>query len=388
MEYTYETHLRGSNARIDVSTRFEDAENNYCDPDNYYIKIYDNHFPKEPVEVLENLQDWQEWRDFLEKNAAWKPSKVFGKDPLPTENKDEPFELPEKGHTYFVEDDGFHELAMSMFKNAEELHNEIVKGREERTSRIMSEMKETKEGLKDCFSDVAKAVNDKLDHENPCREIHFENPMYSTKEELRNALSGYGFELYEFEDSPNHLDITSIINKIHQAGYQKGVNEAYKEGYDAGVRDSSEYVEISVDGDTHKLILSAAKVQEEILKKVPRKSAMVDKKDAINPPHYKSFLDQYQWIETMCRLQRFKDNPEQFEAAIELQVRKYLDRCGRKDARLQELEKALWYLKFLVAYVKGGSQPIHVSEVEDILSGKLSLDDELSGTLVYRSSNE
>jgi hypothetical protein len=235
MEYTYETHLRGSNARIDVSTRFEDVENNYCEPDTYYIKIYDNHFPKESVEVLENLQDWQEWRDFLEKNAAWKPSKVFGKDPIETNaSAGEPFELPEKGHTYFVEDDGFHELAMSMFKSSEDLRKE---------SRIMLEMQETKQGLA----------------------------------------------------------------------------------------------------------------------------------DAINPPHYQSFLDQYQWIETMCRLQRFKDNPEQFEAAIELQVRKYLDRCGRKDARLQELEKALWYLKFLVAYVKNGSVPIHVEDVEKILSGELGV---------------
>jgi hypothetical protein len=89
--------------------------------------------------------------------------------------------------------------------------------------------------------------------------------------------------------------------------------------------------------------------------------------DAINPPHYQNFLDQYQWIETMCRIQRFRDNPEQFEAAIELQVRKYLDRCGRKDERLQELEKALWYMKFLVAYVKNGSVPILVEDVEEIL---------------------
>ena len=60
--------------------------------------------------------------------------------------------------------------------------------------------------------------------------------------------------------------------------------------------------------------------------------------------------------------------PKNFKAAVELQIRKYLDRLGGKDAELQELEKALWYTKFLVAYVKNKG-PIRVKDIETILKG-------------------
>jgi len=49
-----------------------------------------------------------------------------------------------------------------------------------------------------------------------------------------------------------------------------------------------------------------------------------------------------------------------------LQVRKYLDRNGGKDEELQELQKALWYMKFLVAYIKNGG-PIKIENIEIIL---------------------
>ena len=75
--------------------------------------------------------------------------------------------------------------------------------------------------------------------------------------------------------------------------------------------------------------------------------------DAINPKHYSTYMEGYQWIDTMSRIQRFKD-PEVFKGAVELQVRKYLDRNGHKDEELQELQKALWYLKYLVAFIKNG----------------------------------
>jgi len=95
-------------------------------------------------------------------------------------------------------------------------------------------------------------------------------------------------------------------------------------------------------------------------------------KAAVDPAHYKTYfiLDEdtcLQWIDTQSRIQRFR-NPELFKAAIELQIRKYLDRNGSKDVELQELSKALWYLKYLVAYIKNGDQPVRVEDVEKILS--------------------
>ena len=93
------------------------------------------------------------------------------------------------------------------------------------------------------------------------------------------------------------------------------------------------------------------------------------KKDMINPSHYQSFIKDMQWIETIQYLPHFR-NPESFKAALELQVRKYLDRSGGKDEELQETEKALWYLKFLTAFIKNGNKPIKVKDVDNILKKK------------------
>ena len=106
------------------------------------------------------------------------------------------------------------------------------------------------------------------------------------------------------------------------------------------------------------------------------------KKDAVNPAHYQGFLtvetdvfqnekfNHLQWLETKCRERRFIENPDHFIAALMLQVDKYLDRVGYKDKDLQEFEKGLWYLKFLVAYIKNGKQPILVRNIDAILARK------------------
>jgi len=98
----------------------------------------------------------------------------------------------------------------------------------------------------------------------------------------------------------------------------------------------------------------------------------------IDPPHYQNYLSvelptasmDYQWLETMCRIERYRNNPEHFIAALEFQVRKYLDRKGKKDDDLQELQKGLWYYKFMVAYIKNGNKPIYVRDVDLILARK------------------
>jgi hypothetical protein len=87
---------------------------------------------------------------------------------------------------------------------------------------------------------------------------------------------------------------------------------------------------------------------------------------AVDPPHYQGYLKDLQWIEAMQYIPTFRDS-EHFESALELQVRKYLDRSGQKDDVLQELSKALWYLKFLVAYRKAGRN-IKVEEIDKILA--------------------
>ena len=98
------------------------------------------------------------------------------------------------------------------------------------------------------------------------------------------------------------------------------------------------------------------------------------KKDAINPTHYQSLMAipndgiiiELQWLEHLQYHAHYRE-PSAFKAAVEMQVRKYLDRCGGKDAELQELKKALWYLKFLAAYVANNNKPIYVKYIEELL---------------------
>lgn len=97
----------------------------------------------------------------------------------------------------------------------------------------------------------------------------------------------------------------------------------------------------------------------------------VVKKDAINPSHYQSYIHidnktSLQWLEAMQYLPHFRE-PKSFLAAVELQVRKYLDRSGGKDNEIQETKKALWYLEFMLAYMINGNRPIRVADIKDIL---------------------
>jgi hypothetical protein len=96
----------------------------------------------------------------------------------------------------------------------------------------------------------------------------------------------------------------------------------------------------------------------------PFKEAGITMTNHIDPKHYQGYItlesETLQWIETMQYLPRFSKDPECFKAALELQVRKYLDRNGKKDTELQELKKARWYLDFLIKYVENGDKPVRI----------------------------
>ena len=111
-------------------------------------------------------------------------------------------------------------------------------------------------------------------------------------------------------------------------------------------------------------------IRDKLTKVLPKDPV---KKDAINPSHYQGLFvvpasGEYQWLEHLQYHKHYRDNPEGFKLAVEMQVRKYLDRCGNKDAEGQELMKALWYMKFLAAFVKNGNKPIFVADIEEILA--------------------
>ena len=88
---------------------------------------------------------------------------------------------------------------------------------------------------------------------------------------------------------------------------------------------------------------------------------------AVDPDHYKGYLGDLQWLEAMNRMSRFQNNPKIFMGAVELQARKYLDRLGEKDNEAQEILKAVWYLRYLAAYVINGKQPIRVEDIDKLI---------------------
>ena len=124
--------------------------------------------------------------------------------------------------------------------------------------------------------------------------------------------------------------------------------------------------------DIHMISAEQAKKNLEYIANRPEN---VDKvAAAVNPTHHKSYMivegnadraKELQWLDAMARMHRYR-NPEVFKGAVELQIRKYLDRNGRKDNEAQELRKAMWYLEFLILYIENGGQPVPIDQTARI----------------------
>jgi hypothetical protein len=89
---------------------------------------------------------------------------------------------------------------------------------------------------------------------------------------------------------------------------------------------------------------------------------------AVDPSHYKGYIGDMQWLDAMSQIPTLRD-PVKFEAAVELQIRKYLDRNGGKDSTIQELKKAQFYLTYLIMYKENGCNPIKAADVHTRLVG-------------------
>ena len=89
---------------------------------------------------------------------------------------------------------------------------------------------------------------------------------------------------------------------------------------------------------------------------------------AVDAPHYKGYINDMQWIQAMGNLERFRDLSDgKFYGALELQIRKYLDRLGKKDESVQELLKAKWYLEYLIACMHE-KRVVRVEDVPAVLA--------------------
>lgn len=83
--------------------------------------------------------------------------------------------------------------------------------------------------------------------------------------------------------------------------------------------------------------------------------------NAVDASHYKNYCEGLQWIDAMSRIPQFRD-PNVFKGAVLLQIQKYLSRLGRKDADLQELQKAAFYLGYLIAFIRNNNKPIKIED--------------------------
>lgn len=96
----------------------------------------------------------------------------------------------------------------------------------------------------------------------------------------------------------------------------------------------------------------------------------IDFESAVKPAHYKDHFVKgdlsMQWVEALQYESRYR-NPEVFKGALLMQADKYLSRLGGKDNEVQEIMKAIWYLRFLAAYTANGDKPITISEIPKLL---------------------
>lgn len=141
----------------------------------------------------------------------------------------------------------------------------------------------------------------------------------------------------------------SDLKILHKQGKLKlsSVNQPEKQGHVKMVKHSPE--------------TQRAYDKQELLKASP--STPEDKvAKAVDPSHYKGYIGEMQWLDAMSQIPTLRD-PIKFEAAVELQIRKYLDRNGGKDSTIQELKKAQFYLTYLIMYKENGCKPISAANV-------------------------
>jgi hypothetical protein len=96
-------------------------------------------------------------------------------------------------------------------------------------------------------------------------------------------------------------------------------------------------------------------------------------KDAVRPSHYKDTIPGMMYIEMMQYMLAHIKDP--MEATLLGHTYKYLMRSGKKEdnSELQEYSKGLWYLEFLVAYIKNGRMPIKAEDIKRIMNEKAAI---------------
>jgi len=77
----------------------------------------------------------------------------------------------------------------------------------------------------------------------------------------------------------------------------------------------------------------------------------MEKNNVISPKHYKEIVPGYEYMDMMVYM---LDDFDGVEAHLMGQIYKYLMRYGKKDSKLQELQKVEWYLTYLIKHLQEG----------------------------------
>lgn len=108
---------------------------------------------------------------------------------------------------------------------------------------------------------------------------------------------------------------------------------------------------------------------------------MTDIQKAVEPVHYKGYIGSYQWLDAMSKIPTLRDATA-FEGALELQIRKYLDRRGQKDDPIQELKKARFYLQYLIEFLERTDDWGHHSIATHLQEAQKAFDNEMQKAFV------
>lgn len=173
--------------------------------------------------------------------------------------------------------------------------------------------------------------------------------------EVEAYVKGYeNFRVEVFDNIKNSVT-TNLLNQTELFGWRTSLER--EASWKPEITEHKPYNALEeVDGfhvkeeySSNKLTLGQLMMQPKISK-------------AVDPTHYKNYIDEMQWIDAMSKIPTLRA-PERFKAALELQIRKYLDRNGGKDNTVQELKKARFYLQYLIAYIENGDSPVLAADV-------------------------
>ena len=197
--------------------------------------------------------------------------------------------------------------------------------------------------------------------------------IYKTKGEAINSYFVKSYEsleknLDEYKGLPFTFGVTCEGSSIEPGFSEKRTF--------SNIQDTMVYVGVLLNIHSDIDIINSMKNESEDRFSESQRAKHGSMAAAVDPAHYKEFMltpakEELQWLEAKMSEKRFEGSAGY--KAILLQADKYQSRLGGKDNEVQEIMKAVWYLKYAAAYLANGMKPVLIKDVDDILEATLNL---------------